>query len=419
MNCETNLRKLLPGLLACGMAVQAQAEGETASSFGEVFAKGKVGLDFRYRYENVEQDGFKRSAAANTLRSRLTLATATWAGLSALAEVDNVWDFDSDNYNSTENGNTQYPVIADPTGTNLNQVWLKYAHQGWDGTIGRQRINHGNQRFVGGVAWRQNEQTYDSFRATWKPIEILNLDFSYAWQVKRIFGPDDGANPADFDGDNFFLRADYNITPDHRISAYGYWLDFDEDPPYSAAQTVNLSSDTYGLEYAGKLGILSLAAAWATQSEAGDSELKYDADYYMGELGVTVGPAVLKAGYEVLGSDNGVGFQTPLATLHKFQGWADQFLTTPGDGVEDAYGSIGFNAGPVKLAVIYHEFQAEDSSEDFGNEWDAIATWPVTDNFTAELKYANFGSDSKRDPVTGNRRFVDVEKAWITLQFKY
>jgi hypothetical protein len=417
MNSEKNLRKLLPGLLACGLAVPAQAEGETASGPVEAVTKGKVGLDFRYRYENVDQENFLRDAAANTLRSRITLATAPWAGFSGLVEVDNVWDFNSDNYNSTENGNTQYPVIADPTGTDLNQAWLKYAGESWDGTLGRQRILHGNQRFIGGVGWRQNEQTYDGFRTTLSPIEILKVDFSYVYQVKRIFGPDDGANPADLEGDNFFLRADYNLTPDHRISAYGYWLDFDDDPPYSAGQTVNLSSDTYGVEYDGKLGLLTLAAAYATQSEAGDSELDYDADYYMGELGVAVGPAFLKGGYEVLASDNGVGFQTPLATLHAFQGWADQFLTTPGDGVEDAYGSVGFDVGPVKLAVVYHDFQAEDSSEDFGTEWDAVATWPVTKHFTAQLKYANFDSDSETR-ADGTKRYYDVEKAWITLQLK-
>ena len=46
----------------------------------------------------------------------------------------------------------------------------------------------------------------------------------------------------------------------------------------------------------------------------------------------------LTLGYEVLGSDDGKkGFATPLATGHKFQGFADKFLTTPNDGVQDLY----------------------------------------------------------------------------------
>ena len=32
-----------------------------------------------------------------------------------------------------------------------------------------------------------------------------------------------------------------------------------------------------------------------------------------------------------------MALQTPLATLHKFNGWADLFLTTPNAGLEDAY----------------------------------------------------------------------------------
>ena len=38
--------------------------------------------------------------------------------------------------------------------------------------------------------------------------------------------------------------------------------------------------------------------------------------------------AYLKLGYEVLEGGNAAGkaFRTPLATLHKFQGWADKFI---------------------------------------------------------------------------------------------
>ena len=399
---------ILPVLLATAGAVQA--EDEAAGSLTEMATKGKANLDLRYRYENVDQDSNHRTASANTLRTRLTLTSANWNGFSGQVEADNVWSLGSDNYNSTENGNTQYPVIADPEGTDLNQVWVKWAGKTVDGTVGRQRINHGNQRFVGGVGWRQNEQTYDGVRANWKPLEGLKLDVSYVYNINRIFGPDDGANPADWEGDNFFARADYAINENHKIAAFGYFLDIDDDGPYPPGKTVNNSSDTYGVEYSGKIDWLSIAAAYATQSEAGDSELDYDADYYMVELGAKVKAINLKAGYEVLASDDGVGFATPLATLHKFQGWADKFLGTPGDGIEDLYGSIGGKLGPVKMALIYHDFQAEDSSEDFGSEWDMVATWPINKKFSLQAKYARFNSDSDR--------YDDTDKIWFTAQFK-
>ena len=45
----------------------------------------------------------------------------------------------------------------------------------------------------------------------------------------------------------------------------------------------------------------------------------------------------------MLGSDGGVAaFQTPLATLHAFNGWADLFLTTPARGLRAWWASVTF-----------------------------------------------------------------------------
>lgn len=401
-------RLMLVGALSIGGT--ATADDNSVDTLTEMVTRGKAGLDLRYRYENVDEDDFSRNASAHTLRSRLTLASASFNGVSALAEVDNVWDFGSDDYNSTENGNTRYPVVADPTGTDLNQLWLRYTGETLLGTGGRQRILHGNQRFIGGVAWRQNEQTYDGARLEWRPLEPLKLDLAYVYNVNRIFGPDDGANPADLEGDNVFIRVDYTLAENHTLSGYGYLFDIDDDGPFAPSKTVNNSSDTFGIDYSGKFGRFSLAAAYATQSDAGDSELDYDADYYLLEAGANLGPVNLKGGYEVLASDNGVGFSTPFATGHKFQGWADKFLSTPGDGIEDLYAGLGGKIGPVKLDAIYHDFQAEDSSEDFGTELDLSATWPVNNMFTLQAKYASFDSDSDR--------YADTDKIWFVMQLK-
>ena len=143
-----------------------------------------------------------------TLRSRITATSGAVHGFTVLGEVDNVTVVGSTKYNSTENGKTQYPVVADPKGTEVNQIYLKYTMDSANGIYGRQRINYSNQRFVGGVAWRQNEQTFDGFRGNWQALENVSLDYSYSYRVHRIFGPDDGANPAEFDGDNHFLYID-------------------------------------------------------------------------------------------------------------------------------------------------------------------------------------------------------------------
>ena len=279
-----------------------------------------------------------------------------------------------------------------------------------NGIYGRQRINYSNHRFVGGVAWRQNEQSFDGFRGNWQMLESVNIDYSYAYRVHRIFGPDDGANPAEWSGDNNFLYVDWKVAEGHNIGVFGYSIEVDSRNSYSAGKTVNNSSESYGLEYVGKIAMLDVRAAYAKQSDAGDSELNYDADYYLAEVGGKVVGIGLKGGYEVLAAGDGTGFATPLATLHKFQGWADKFLSTPGDGVEDMYFGVNGVLGPVKLAAVYHDFQAEDSSEDFGTEVDLSATWPVNQYFTTQLKYAGFSADSDR--------YTDTDKVWLTLQFK-
>jgi hypothetical protein len=400
---------ILPFLICSASSTHAEEGwGDRLSS---MVTDGKASVDFRYRFEAVDEAGFDEDARASTLRSRLTLESARLNGFSALLEMDDVRTIGADDYNSTVNGKTQYPVVADPVGTDLNQFWFKYSNDAFDGTLGRQRILHGNQRFVGGVAWRQNEQTFDGIRALGFLWDKLSLDLSYVNQVNRIFGPNDGANPATLKGDNVLFRADFQVAEAQKLNGYIYLLDIDPQAGYAPGKTVNNSSNTFGIDYSGKFDRFSFDAALARQTDAGNSELNYDANYYMAELGLSFQTIKLNAGYEVLGADNGVGFSTPLATLHKFQGWADKFLSTPGDGVEDAYLGIHGKAGPVKLGAVYHNFEAESSSSKFGKEIDLVATWIVNKQFNLQAKYADFKSDD-------SSRFTDTKKGWLTLQLK-
>ncbi|MCB1696234.1 MAG: alginate export family protein [Halioglobus sp.] len=410
MKHNVNYNRVFAGLLLAGMTASSWGAEGITTSLEEAVKGGTVALDFRYRFEGVDQDGIDKDAEASTLRSRITATSGAIHGFTILGEADNVSVVGSTRYNSTVNDKTQYPVVADPKGTEINQVYLKYTADSGYGIYGRQRINYSNQRFVGGVAWRQNEQSFDGFRADWQVLDSVNVDYSYSYRVHRVFGPDDGVNPAEWDGDNHFLYVDWKVAEGHNIGAYGYYIDVDSQQGYGDGKTVNNSSETWGLEYVGKVSVLNLRAAYASQADAGDSELDYNADYYLLEVGGKVAGIGLKGGYEVLAAGDGTGFATPLATLHKFQGWADKFLSTPGDGVEDMYFGVDAMAGPFVVAAIYHNFQAEDSSEDFGDEIDLSATWPVNEHFSTELKFAGFSAD-------GNR-YTDTNKLWLTLQLK-
>ena len=112
-------------------------------------------LNFRYRFESVDQAGIDESANASTLKSRLTYKTATYNGVTGLVEVDNVTVVGAEQYKTPTNGLAGYPIVADPDGTDLNQLSLAYTADDYTATLGRQRILHAGQRFVGGVGFHK------------------------------------------------------------------------------------------------------------------------------------------------------------------------------------------------------------------------------------------------------------------------
>lgn len=401
----------LPGLTALAfvstlvsskiLAGQAVTDG-LQSAMDEATAK----LHLRYRYEYVDQDGIDDEAGASTLRTRLNLKTGSVGGFHGFVEVDNVSYLGGDTFNNTENGVTTRPVVADPDYTEVNQAYISYAfNDKSSATAGRQRINHAGQRFLGGVGWRQNEQTFDAARLQLQPIDGLSLDYSYIWQVNRIFGPE-GAD-AEFEGDTHAFLASYKITEGHTVSAYAYLLDFN-----GAAA---LSSETYGIDYMGSFTVsddiqLGVNLAYAEQSDYQDNPADFDAGYYFAEFSAALKPVSIAIGDEVLESDNGVSFKTPLATLHKFQGFADKFLVTPAGGIEDTYLKVATSIGPVKLIAFYHDFEAETGGMDYGDEIDFIAAYKVNDNYSVLFKYAAYDADQWA---------TDTDKAWLMVSASF
>lgn len=412
-----------PTLLSLAIASAAAAQGAfAAEELSNLFTQGKPILDARYRFENVDQNNDLRDANAQTLRTRAGFQSGKWYGLSGLLEVDNVSRIGDDAYNSTRNGQKEYAVVADPDGTEVNQALLRYDHKLGSAVLGRQRINLDNQRFIGSVAWRQNEQTFDGALTQLKPLDGLTLSYAYLDQVNTVFGPDNGrydnvTNPANIDGHSHLINAQYMLMPELTATAYSYLLDLDNIAVALTAAEGTLSSQTSGLRLNGVVAGVSYALEYAQQKDYGDNPLELDSEYYLAELGYTIKGVQLKAGYEVLGGDNGSGnraFQTPLATKHAFQGWADQFLTTPADGIEDAYVGVTAPLLGGTLQAWYHDFSTEQGSDDYGNEIDLSYAHPIpgVKGLVGLVKYATYDSDDKA-------RTVDTDKVWLQLQYTY
>lgn len=380
----------------------------------EAIKGGKPILDVRYRFEMTEQTGFVEDAAAHTVRTRLGYETGEAYHFKILVEFENVFSIGDDNFNSTTNGQTQFPVIADPDATEINRAQLTFtAIEKTPITVGRQRFNLNNQRFVGAVDFRQNQQTFDSVRLSSTFIENLTVDYLYINRVHRIFGDD---NPlGEFDSDSHVIAAAYNAGEFGTIKGYGILLDFMEAPA--------LSSATWGVRYENMISIdaaanikLGVIGEYASQRDYAANPFDYEEAYIHGEAALTIAPFTGKIGYEQLGGNGAIGFSTPLSTLHKFQGFADLFLTTPTTGIEDIYGTISYvwPDGPLgaklTLYTTYHDFKSELGDVSFGEEIDAGLNIKFPTNWSAEIKGAHFDSAG----VLPNRNVI-----WASLRFQY
>ncbi len=409
------MRMIKLSLLSLAVASSTLSHAVVAEeALSNLFTQGKPLLDVRYRYEHVDQDNALNNANAQTIRTRVGFQSGKWYGLSALIEADNVSRIGDASYNSFRNGQTDYSVVADPDGTEVNQALLRYDHKYGSAVLGRQRINLDNQRFVGGVAWRQNEQTYDGVLGQLKPLDGLTLTYAYIDNVNSIFGPGNGrfdtaANQANIEGHSHLLNVQYVLMPELTATAYQYRLGLDN------LAAGGQSSKTTGLRLNGAVSGVSYVLEYAQQTEYADNPLDLDSDYYLAELGYTVKGVTLKGGYEVLGGDEGPGnraFQTPLATKHAFQGWADIFLLTPPDGIKDAYvgGSAPLFGGT--LAAWYHDFRAERDSSQYGEEIDVSYAHavPGVKGLVGLVKYASYDADDFA---------VDTDKFWVQLQYSY
>ncbi len=401
----------------CGLVVAAVLSGgvATGADFGPIggaIGETKPIIDTRLRFEDVDQEPMAEQAEALTLRARLGFETGKAWETALLVEGEFVWPWISD-YNSTINGKTQYPVVADPESYEFNRLQLMNTSLPQTTiTLGRQRINLDDQRFVGNVGWRQNEQTYDALRVVNKSITNLTFDVTYLDQVNRVFSKD--SPQGRYEGDSFLGNVSYQF-PIGKLTAFGYWLEFDPIPNVAAA--VRDSSQTYGLRFAGERPLrklkLAYAASYATQEQYSDNPLNFDNDYYLLELTGTYRQYYVGLGWEVLGGNGVKGFTTPLATLHKFQGWTDKFLTTPVDGIDDRYLNAGFTlkgVGPLDtlgLQASWHDYQAERTSQDYGTEINLQlqAKWK---RFTGLLKYADYSTDGL---------FTDTSKFWMQVEY--
>ena len=306
----------------------------------------------------------------------------------------------------------------------LNRLQLQYKSKQVTVTLGRQRINHDDQRWVGAVGWRQNEQTFDAVRGE-AIVGPISLDATYAISQRTIFGYEAGERNA-YDGDFVLLGVAAKLGP-VQLKAISYLLDYDPKEtlgaPAALAKQI-ADSQTYGMRAAATFKLsskvsLGLLASYARQSAYADNTLGFAADYVAGEANLSYAGFTLTGGWEKLGSDAVAGgrraVQTPMATLHKFNGWADLFLVTPDNGLQDAYVGLAYKFPKVKAlpglnaVVTWHQFDSDFGDMEYGTEWNAQVGFKLG-QVGLLAKYANYNAIS-----TGS----DTQKIWLQAEYSF
>lgn len=354
---------------------------------------GKVNFGARYRYEYVDQDSvpaIDNQAHASTLRMLLGYLSPEWQGFKAFAEYEGNQDIGINDYNSTRNGKISYPIVADPQANEVNQLWVNYAGLPDSNVkLGRQRITFDNHRFVGNVVWRQLEQTFDAATITNTSLPDTSVVAGYIWKVQDITSRSIGMNSPIF-------NIAYTGLPYGKVVVHGEFLDYDNA---SESRLFLNSTKTVGVRFDGSMPIVDklkalYTAEYAHQEDYKNNPLHYQVDYWLADGGLDVYGVTFRAAYEELGSDKGVGFAMPLATLHAFQGWADRFLVTPANGMRDMYGTIKTTAFGVDWIAMYHDFSDDTGRIDYGHEVDLMAEKKFGKHYSVLLKYADYVGDN-------------------------
>jgi hypothetical protein len=430
-------RSVAVGALCLFSTGAAQAELPLSA----IIAQGRAVIDLRLRYENVDSAAQALEAHAGTLRARLGYETGYWNNLQLAFDFDQVFAIGEDTYNSTRNGKAAFPVVLDPKMTALNRLQLTYASD-FDTrfTIGRQRLILGNQRFVGNVGWRQHEQTYDAISAVNTSIEDLTVTYAWLHRVNRVGGPE---RPAAFTtGPAATAQANYLKSDSHvingvyvgienlRLEAYALMLDF-APPSYATlpaqATAVNrLDTATMGARFDYTLPIneeltAKLTGEYARQTDYGNNPLSLALNYGLVEGSLTFAGFTGLAGYEVLEGDGIIGFATPLATLHAFNGWADMFLTTPANGLQDLYFRASyvlpmdfFEFRTLTTIVSWHDYKTDNLGAGIGSEWNLSTELAVDANLSFMGKFAAYQGSGA---AFGG--FPDKTIFWLQAAYRY
>jgi len=196
----------------------------------------------------------------------------------------------------------------------------------------------------------------------------------------------------DVDSSTHLFNASYAGIEGVTLGGYIYLMNFDVPSGWD--------NDTFGISAKGNLAGLTLYGELAYQDEAGSANTG-DALYAHATATKAFGPQSLTLGLEHLDA----GFQTPLATVHAFNGFADAFIAQRIAGTHGGITNVYLSHSlPIfwgmKWTNTLHAFGDNNISTDLGWEFDSVLVKKFDDNFTAIAKLAHFETEGPLPTAT-------------------
>lgn len=402
------MKKLILTMSLLSLAI---AEVHAADVFTDAVKAGKATFQVRPRFEFVDDDGAAAAdpAKAFIVRTVLGYKLAPIAGITAYAEAEDIRALVDDYNVPAVQPNAKYATVVDPESTAVNQAWLA----GYGFKVGKQKMVYNNARFIGDVGFRQDDQVFTAISyEKAKLLSWLDVQASYANKVAMISGQD---------GDISLPIVNLKARTPLGANVTLFWAGLEgkeaSGQPFLLANAgENRSREYRVLKVDGKKGKFLYDLSYGKQVSYADSNVP-NADYRDIQFGYDFGPVLVKIQQETLDQD----FQTPLATLHAFNGWADRFLVTPTGGLVDTNIKLSGKAAGLGLSLAVHQFDAESGGKTFGREIDASVTKTFTPNWSAMVKVAHY--DGSGEITTGTAAAQayskDVLKAWAQVEYKF
>jgi hypothetical protein len=384
--------------LVLGWAMGSLAAPNTS----EVF-KPKAQVWHRFEASNREFNANTAVSTFNLARTRLSLMVTPTPDMEAFIQLQDsrVWG---------EESSTIFDGSADRFDLHQGYIKIKdFFKAPLDVKLGRQIVNYGLQRLVGGVEWHFIGRTFDGV--------ILDLHQDKWWLDGFAFQVVDSLYPGDYK-DMFFwgTYGGLRLLENHKQEFFAMWQ---RKQPSSV-----LDRGTAGWFLEGNFGPIKYQSDAAYQfgnitpaGSQGNPVSTVEAWMFTLNLGYVPAGVSWKPGIflgaDVLSGDDDAtdgkwkAFDTLYGTNHKFYGAMDYFINIPkntyGGGLVDTWGR--FKCTPLNKTTFLldgHYFQSQQDvslsddavSKKFGTEVDFTMMHKYTTNLTFILGASWFGPDA-------------------------